>query len=40
MDSMSDNEFHWVKGPGDESFEVDAVLPVLPVRDVVVFPGA
>ncbi|MED5261962.1 MAG: endopeptidase La [Myxococcota bacterium] len=39
MDSMSDNEFHWVEGPGDESFEVDAVLPVLPVRDVVVFPG-
>ena len=28
-----------VDGPGSETIEVPAVLPVLPVRDVVVYPG-
>ena len=29
----------WIEGPGEETFEVPSVLPVLPVRDVVIFPG-
>jgi ATP-dependent Lon protease len=28
-----------VSGPGSESIDVPAILPVLPVRDVVVYPG-
>jgi len=28
-----------VTGPGDEIFEVPSVLPLIPVRDVVVYPG-
>ena len=30
---------HTIPGLGDESFEVPGTLPVLPVRDVVVYPG-
>ena len=29
----------WIEGPGEETFQVPSVLPVLPVRDVVIFPG-
>ena len=29
----------WIAGPGEEAFEVPSLLPVLPVRDVVIFPG-
>jgi ATP-dependent Lon protease len=38
---LSDDEFevHSVLAPGQESIEIPSELPVLPVRDVVVFPG-
>ena len=38
---MSDENLprHRILGPGDEVFDVPAVLPLIPVRDVVVFPG-
>ena len=32
-------ERHEITGPGEEVFEIPAVLPMLPVRDVVVYPG-
>ncbi len=30
---------HRITGPGDEVFDIPATLPLIPVRDVVVFPG-
>ncbi len=30
---------HEIRGPGDEIFTVPGVLPLIPVRDVVVYPG-
>ena len=39
MSEESDSDQRWVEGPSDERFEVPAMLPVLPVRDVVIFPG-
>ena len=30
---------HSIQGAGGESYEVPSTLPVLPVRDVIVFPG-
>jgi ATP-dependent Lon protease len=37
--SDSDNQFQTVTAPGQEDLEIPTELPVLPVRDVVVFPG-
>jgi len=38
-ENKSQSTGYQVVGPGDEIFEIPAVLPMLPVRDVVVFPG-
>ena len=39
--AASDEPSHYtVHGPGDEVFDIPANLPLIPVRDVVVFPGS
>jgi ATP-dependent Lon protease len=38
-DSPGEASHHQIAGPGDEIFEIPAVLPLIPVRDVVVYPG-
>ncbi len=38
-DAFDENETHSLLAFGEEQIEVPAVLPVLPVRGVVVFPG-
>ena len=36
---MSESEKKWVSVVGEEGIEIPVILPVLPVRDAVVFPG-
>ena len=38
-ESPDEPSHHQISGPGDEIFEIPAVLPLIPVRDVVVYPG-
>ncbi len=40
VDSESEKvKTHRVTGPGDEVFDVPSILPLIPVRDVVIYPG-
>jgi ATP-dependent Lon protease len=36
---VSEREKKWVSVVGEEGIEIPVILPVLPVRDAVVFPG-
>ncbi len=36
---MSEREKQWISVAGEEGLEIPVILPVLPVRDAVVFPG-
>ena len=38
-DKAADRETRIIRGPTQEEIEIPAVLPVLPVRDAVVYPG-
>ncbi len=39
FEQQSEPTHYLISGPGDEEFNVPSVLPMLPVRDVVVYPG-
>ncbi|MGY8804842.1 MAG: LON peptidase substrate-binding domain-containing protein, partial [bacterium] len=39
VEKKSEPTHYLISGPGDEEFNVPSVLPMLPVRDVVVYPG-